>query len=106
MSSPNPTPPAMPLTAWPSAVLSSGLRPKEKIVALAFAEHADSDGTTCVSMARVAAQTSLANSSVQTAVKVLREQGWLLVVCPYLATRATIYRLTTPRSAQLPAGVR
>lgn len=106
MSSSNPTSPGTPLEAWRSAVWSSALRPKEKVTALAFAEHADGGGTTCVSLARVAEQTSLANSSVQTAVKALRDHGWLLVVSPYLATRPTVYRLTTPRSAELPVGVR
>jgi biotin operon repressor len=100
------TTPATPPDALRSAVWSSGLRPHPKIVALAFADLADPDGTTCVSLGRVAEQTSLARSTVQKCVEVLRVDGWLVLLAPYRQHRANIYRVAEPGSAQLPVGTR
>jgi len=83
-------------TTWRAAVWASHLRPSQKIVALAFADHARDDGTVSVSLPRLAEQASLARSTVQECVTALRADGWLVQESPARQTRPPVYSLVVP----------
>jgi biotin operon repressor len=82
---------------WRDAVWESELPSLAKLLALAYADHAEPDGARVwVSWERLAERTGMGNGSVGRQVKVLRDGGWLTVVDPGKGRRPTRYRLSQP----------
>ncbi|MFJ2297399.1 hypothetical protein [Oerskovia paurometabola] len=92
--------------AWRDAIWASDLSTTEKIVALAYADHASS-GTLRVWVAaeRLQQRTGLKRTSSAGAVRRLRELGWLTTTIPGTTGATTRYALTIPDdvAATLPA---
>lgn len=83
--------------AWRDAIWASNLSTTEKIVALAYADHASS-GTLRVWVAaeRLQQRTGLKRTSSAGAVRRLRELGWLTIAVPGTTGATTRYALTIP----------
>lgn len=82
---------------WRDAVWSSDLSPIDRLVALAYAEHAAADpGRVWVTSERLQAMTGAARSTTQTALRRLEASGWLAVTEPARQHYATRYALTIP----------
>lgn len=83
--------------AWEERVWCSKLRPPERLVALAYADHArDGLGLVFVTVERLVERTGLSRSSVMRAMASLRQQGWLVPVEPARQHRAPRYALRFP----------
>ena len=85
------------LHAWPQEIIESDLSPREKIVGMAVAHHADSKGECYPSLKRLARCSSYSRSVVQLAIDALDERGWLDVQRGGLPKRLNVYRLTFPK---------
>lgn len=105
-AAPNPIDSARRMYAWRDAIWASDLSTTEKIVALAYADHASS-GTLRVWVAgeRLQQRTGLKRTSSAGAVRRLRELGWLTTTVPGTTGATTRYALTIPDdvAAKMPA---
>lgn len=90
------------MTTWPRdtfarAVWRSSLKPLERLVALAYADHAGDQDTAGVAYPQLLAWTGLSsNGAVHKAVEGLREAGWLMLAEPASGRRAARYALCIP----------
>lgn len=95
------------LFAWREAVWGSSLTSKEKLVALAFADHVrDGDtGSVWVARDRLQARTGLGKTAAWSAVVSLCELGWLVEVSPARQHYSARYALHVPDDvAEDPSG--
>ncbi|WP_454728848.1 hypothetical protein [Cellulosimicrobium protaetiae] len=88
------------VNAWRDAVWTSDLRATDKLVALAYADHA-SDGPLRVWVAseRLQVRTSLGRTATTAAVRRLRDAGWLTLTSAGVRGSTARYALTTPGAA-------
>lgn len=85
---------------WAEAVWRSTLPAADKVVALAYADHArDGLGSVWVTVERLVERTSLSRSGVMKYLNRLREAGWMAVAEPSRQHRSTRYRLLVPDGA-------
>ena len=87
---------------WSEAVWSSDLRPLERLVALAYADHAHDRQVAWVTYPRLMQRTGLSRDAVARAIRGLVEGGWLVVETPARQHRAPVYRLSTPVQQSAP----
>ena len=87
-----------PSKVWAEAIWASNFKPAEKLVALAYADHARDKRQAWLSYQRLVQRTGYSRSSCAAAVRVLREAGWLRVVDKGRQHHSTVYELTTPRN--------
>jgi hypothetical protein len=85
-----------PSALWAEAIWASNLKPAEKLVALAYADHARSKRQAWLSYQRLMERTGYSRSPCAAAVRALREAGWLKVVEKGRQHKSTVYELTTP----------
>ena len=87
---------------WAEAVWRSTLPAADKVVALAYADHArDGLGSVWVTVERLVERTSLSRSGVMKCLNRLREAGWMAVAEPSRQHRSTRYRLLVPDGAAI-----
>ena len=87
---------------WVEAVWRSGLPAADKLVALAYADHArDGLGSVWVTVERLVERTSLSRSGVMKCLNRLRAAGWMAVAEPSRQHRSTRYRLLVPDGAAI-----
>ena len=87
---------------WAEAVWRSTLPAADKVVALAYADHArDGLGSVWVAVDRLVERTSLSRSGVMKCLNRLRASGWMAVAEPSRQHRSTRYRLLIPASAAI-----
>lgn len=87
---------------WAEAVWSSQLRPLERLVALAYADHARDKDTAWLSSARLRERTGLSRTAASDAVRRLVKDKWLVPVDRPRQGHTAHYRLVVP-SAQMTA---
>jgi len=91
---------AVPRREWRDALWSSDLPPTDRLVALAYAEHAAADpARVWVTRERLLAMTALSESGAKAALRRLRDAGWLTLTEPARQHISPRYALTLP-SAQ------
>jgi hypothetical protein len=95
---------------WPSkvyaeAIWASNLKPAEKLVALAYADHARGKRQVWLSYRRLMERTGYSRAWCAEAVRVLRDAGWLTVVEKGHQHHSTVYELTTPTLSSPDSGV-
>ena len=87
---------------WAEAVWRSDLPAADKLVALAYADHArDGLGSVWVTVERLVERTSLSRSGVMKCLNRLRDAGWMVVAEPSRQHRSTRYRLLVPDHAAI-----
>ena len=87
---------------WAEAVWRSTLPAADKVVALAYADHArDGLGFVWVTVDRLVERTSLSRSGVMKCLNRLRGAGWMTVAEPSRQHRSTRYRLLVPDGAAI-----
>lgn len=89
---------AWPRDAYTRAVWASDLTTAQRIIALAYADHASSGDMAWIPLPRLARLTGLARSTAAKHLAALAATGWLEVAESARQHRATRYRLTIPRS--------
>ncbi|NDO91224.1 hypothetical protein [Cellulosimicrobium composti] len=83
--------------AWRDAVWASDLRATDKLVALAYADHASTGPLRVwVAAERLQARTSLGRTATTAAVRRLRDAGWLTLTSTGVRGSTARYALTTP----------
>lgn len=82
-----------PRDAYTEAVWSSALTSTQRLVALAYADHARDTDTAWIAPERLEARTGLGRTAAKTAVRALVEAGWLVLVEAARQHRAPRYRL-------------
>lgn len=92
MSSP-PSQRRWPRDAYTEAVWSSSLTSTQRLVALAYADHARDADTAWIAPERLEARTGLGRTAAKTAVRALVDAGWLVLVEAARQHRAPRYRL-------------
>ncbi|WP_282947837.1 helix-turn-helix domain-containing protein [Cellulomonas endometrii] len=91
---------------WAEAVWSSDLTPVERLVALAYADHARDQRTAWVTTARLIERTGLSRASILRAREALITAGWFVLAAKSTPRTAATYLLTTPEvSERDPRGV-
>jgi len=86
--------------AWRDAVWASSLSATDKLVALSFADHASAGPLRVwVAAERLQARTSLGRTATTSAVRRLREAGWLTLASVGVRGSTARYALTTPGTA-------
>jgi biotin operon repressor len=89
-----------PRTLWAESVWrSETLKSHDKLIALAFADHARDQSTAWVTYDRLAKRTGLGRTTIALSIKRLRDQGFLVVVDKGGQHVAPRYRLVAQRSA-------
>ena len=86
-----------PRDLWAEAVWSSSLRPLERLVALAYADHARDGETAWATYGRLMDRTGLSRDAVARALRGVVGAGWLVEVEPARQHRATVYLLAVPQ---------
>ncbi|MBN0039408.1 hypothetical protein JN535_04360 [Cellulosimicrobium cellulans] len=85
------------VNAWRDAVWTSDLRATDKLVALAYADHASTGPLRVwVASERLQARTSLGRTATTAAVRRLRDAGWLTLTSAGVRGSTARYALTTP----------
>lgn len=85
------------VNAWRDAVWTSDLRATDKLVALAYADHASTGPLRVwVAAERLRARTSLGRTATTAAVRRLRDAGWLTLTSAGVRGSTARYALTTP----------
>ena len=85
------------VNAWRDAVWTSDLRATDKLVALAYADHASTGPLRVwVAVERLQARTSLGRTATTAAVRRLRDAGWLTLTSAGARGSTARYALTTP----------
>lgn len=79
---------------------SAALKPVQKLVALAYADHARDGDTAWLSYERLAERTGLARSTAAAALRQLVDAGWLVCVERGRQHRASRYRLELPQQSE------
>lgn len=83
--------------AWRDAVWASDLRATDKLVALAYADHASTGPLRVwVAAERLQARTSLGRTATTAGVRRLRDAGWLTLTSAGVRGSTARYALTTP----------
>lgn len=91
------TPARRHVNAWRDAVWTSDLRATDKLVALAYADHASTGPLRVwVAAERLQARTSLGRTATTAAVRRLRDAGWLTLTSAGVRGSTARYALTTP----------
>ncbi|MEV8028426.1 hypothetical protein [Cellulosimicrobium funkei] len=86
--------------AWRDAVWASDLRATDKLVALAYADHASTGPLRVwVAAERLQARTSLGRTATTAAVRRLRDAGWLTLTSAGVRGSTARYALTVPGAA-------
>lgn len=86
--------------AWADAVWESSLKPLERLVALAYADHVSDDpASVWVHGARLRERTGLSRDSTTRALRGLADAGWLTVTSAAAQHHSTRYALTLPAEA-------
>lgn len=83
---------------WADAVWESTLTSSQKLVALAYADHAKSGRTAYVTQDRLVERTGLSRPTVNAALRELERGGWLTGPEERPKRRTVTYSLTLPRS--------
>lgn len=87
------------------AVLESRMRPTQKLVALALAEHAHKDGTEArPGMALLVRETSLSERAIQSTLRSLVDEGWIVIQRKATATKPQVYQFRYSRGCTLCGG--
>lgn len=84
---------------YAEAVWASELPPLQRLVALAYADHARDGDTSWVTYRRMRERTGLSRDAIARHNAGLIAAGWLQVVTPARQHRAAIYRLTIPEQS-------
>lgn len=85
-----------PRDSYRAALWGSRLRPLERLVALAYAEHAREADHAWVTYARLREVTGMSEDAITRAIKGLRAAGWLELKEPARQHRSARYWLTIP----------
>ncbi|MFI2568936.1 hypothetical protein ACH473_10765 [Cellulosimicrobium funkei] len=87
--------------AWRDAVWASDLRATDKLVALAYADHASTGPLRVwVAAERLQARTSLGRTATTAAVRRLRDAGWLTLTSAGVRGSTARYALTVPGAVE------
>ncbi len=87
--------------AWRDAVWASDLRATDKLVALAYADHASTGPLRVwVASERLQARTSLGRTATTAAVRRLRDAGWLTLTSAGVRGSTARYALTVPGAVE------
>lgn len=85
-----------PRELWADAIWEADLKPLQKLIALAYYDHARNGHTSWVTYDRLMKRAGLSRDSVARHLRALVEAGWLTVETPAAQHSATVYRLTYP----------
>jgi len=89
------------VNAWRDAVWASDLRATDKLVALAYADHASTGPLRVwVAAERLQARTSLGRTATTAAVRRLRDAGWLTLTSAGVRGSTARYALTVPGAVE------
>lgn len=91
-------------TVWSEAVWASDLRPLERLVALAYADHARDSDRAWLTLDRLMERTGLSRDAANRARLGLVEAGWLVLLGERNRRKADVYRLVIPARASSPGG--
>ena len=87
--------------AWRDAVWASDLRATDKLVALAYADHASTGPLRVwVAAERLQVRTSLGRTATTAAVRRLRDTGWLTLTSAGVRGSTARYALTVPGAVE------
>ena len=98
----------MSIPAWKQALAVRGLTHCERLVLIAFADHADQGGTSWPSQSRIADMMEMSIMSVKRAVKSLEARGLITRTRRKTASnprKSDLTRMILPVAAELPSGV-
>lgn len=86
-----------PRNAWIEAIWTSNLRPLERLVAMAYADHARGGLTAFVAPDRLVQRTGMSRRATVAARRALIEAGWLTEVEPAAQHRTTVFKTHDPQ---------
>lgn len=92
--------PLWPRVLWSEAIWESDLKPTQRLLALAYADHARNEATAWVAYPRLMARTGLSRDTVARQLGALVEAGWLTLERSARQHRAAVYRLSYPSAQQ------